>query len=65
MLQSVKPPLVVRPLTDEEHHHTPAQITKVVGCSVQTVRNDLHAFAQSGLACLTEQSSIPHTSSLY
>ena len=42
-------------------HHTPAQIAKAVGCSVQTVRNALHAFAQRGLACLPEQSSVPHT----
>jgi Winged helix-turn helix len=41
--------------------HTPAQIATHVGCSVQTVRNALHAFAQRGLACLTEQSSVPHT----
>lgn len=87
MLQAMKPPLFVRPLTDEERHHledglrskqaftlrrcqivlasaqrhTPAQIAKVVGCSVQTVRNALHAFAQHGLACLTAQSSAPHT----
>jgi DNA-binding CsgD family transcriptional regulator len=87
MLQSMKPPLFVRPLTDEERHHlagglhskyaftlrrcqillasaqrhTPAQIATQVGCSVQTVRNALHAFAQRGVACLTEQSSVPHT----
>jgi hypothetical protein len=41
--------------------HTPAQIAKYVGCSVQTVRNALHAFAQHGLACLTEQSCVPRT----
>jgi transposase len=83
----MKPPIFVRPLTDEERHHlegglrskhaftlrrcqivlasaqrhTPAQIATHVGCSVQTVRNALHAFAQRGLACLTEQSSVPHT----
>jgi hypothetical protein len=28
---------------------------------VQTVRNALHAFAQRGVACLTEQSCVPHT----
>jgi transposase len=87
MLQSMKPPIFVRPLTDEERHHlkeglrskhaftlrrcqillasaqhhTPAQIATHVGCSVQTVRNALHAFAQRGVACLTEQSSVPHT----
>lgn len=41
--------------------HTPAQIAQAVGCRVQTVRNALHAFAQRGLACLTEPSSVPHT----
>src|SRR5919204_3524642 len=87
MLKSMKPPLFVRPLTDEEHrhlagglrsknaftlrrcqivlasaqHHTPAQLAKSVGCSVQTVRNALHAFAQRGLTCLTEQSCVPRT----
>ena len=87
MLKSMKPPLFVRPLTDEERRHlesglrsrdaftlrrcqillasaqrnTPAQIAQHVGCSVQTVRNALHAFAQRGLACLTEQSCVPRT----
>ena len=87
MLKSMKPPLFVRPLTDEERHHLegglrskhaftlrrcqillasaqrhpPAQIATQVGWSVQTVRNALHAFAQRGLACLTELSSVPHT----
>jgi len=40
---------------------TPAQMAQAVGCSVQTVRNALHACAQRGLACLTEQSSVPQT----
>ncbi len=40
---------------------TPAQIATHVGCSVQTVRNALHACAQREVACLTEQSSVPHT----
>jgi transposase len=87
MLKSMKPPIFVRPLTDEECCHLegglrskkaftlrrcqillasaqqqpPAQIAKSVGCSVQTVRNALHAFAQCGLACLTEQSCVPRT----
>jgi transposase len=87
MLKPMKPPLFIRPLTDEERHdlerglrsknaftlrrcqillasaqqHTPAQIAQHVGCSVQTVRNALHAFAQRGLACLTEQSCVPRT----
>lgn len=41
--------------------HTLAQIAKHAGCSVQTVRNTLHAFAQRGLAGLTEQSCVPRT----
>jgi Winged helix-turn helix len=87
MLTPMKPPLFVRPLTDEERHHleggvraqkaftlrrcqillasaqqhTPGQIAKPVGCRVQTVRNTLQAFAQRGLACLTEQSCVPRT----
>ena len=85
MLKPMKPPLFVRPLTDEERHHlegglhskkaftvrrcqsllastrqhTPAQIAQPLGCSVQTVRNTLHAFAQRGLACLTAPSGGP------
>ena len=87
MLTSMTPPIVVRPLTDEERCHLegglrsknaftvrrcqiilasaqqqpPAQMATYVGCSVQTVRNALHAFAQCGLACLTEQSCVPRT----
>ena len=87
MLKSMKPPIFVRPLTDEERchlegslrsknaftlrrcqivlasaqQHPPAHIAKYVGCSVQTVRNALHAFVQRGLACLTEQSCVPRT----
>jgi hypothetical protein len=75
MHTSRKPPLLVRPLTDEERHHregglrsthaftvrrgqillasaqrhTPAQIAPHVGCSVQTVRHALPAFAQRGV----------------
>jgi Homeodomain-like domain len=81
----MKPPLFVRPLTDEERHHleaglrsknactlrrgqillasaqqhTPAQIATHVAWSVHTVRNALHACAQAGLVCLTEQSCVP------
>lgn len=87
MLQPMKPPLFVRPLTEEERCHleggwrsrqaftlrrcqivlasapgqTPAQIATHVGCSIQTVRNALHAFAQRGLACLSAQSCVPRT----
>ena len=79
MLTSMKPPLFVRPLTEEERHHlegglrsqhaftlrrcpivlasaqrhTPAQIATHVGCSVQTVRNTLQAFAQHGLRSIS------------
>ena len=42
-------------------HHTPAQIAPHLGCSVQTVRNALHAFTPCGLACLTAQSCVPRT----
>ena len=87
MLQPMKPPLFVRPLTEEERCHlegglrskqaftlrrchivlasaqrqTPAQIATHVGCSVQSVRNALHAFAPRGVACLTAQSCVPRT----
>src|SRR5437763_13018871 len=39
----------------------PSQIARNLGCATQTVRNALHAFEQSGLACLTAQSSRPKT----
>ena len=39
----------------------PAQIATYVGCRAQTVRNALHAFAQHGVACLTEPSCVPQT----
>lgn len=42
-------------------HHPPARIAQHLGCSVQTVRNAIHAFAQGGLACLTAQSCVPRT----
>jgi transposase len=32
-----------------------------VGCSVQSIRNAIHAFEQQGLACLSAQSSRPKT----
>jgi transposase len=39
----------------------PSEIAHNLGCSTQTVRKTLHAFEQSGLACLKQQSSRPKT----
>ena len=39
----------------------PKQIATAVGCSVQTVRNTIHAFEQQGVACLAAESSRPKT----
>jgi transposase len=39
----------------------PSEIAHNLGCSTQTVRNTLHAFEQSGLTCLKQQSSRPKT----
>jgi transposase len=39
----------------------PSQIAHNLGCAVQTVRNALHAFERSGLACLKKESSRPKT----
>src|SRR5260370_40576659 len=39
----------------------PAEIARNLGCATQTVRNALHAFEQSGLACLKPQPSRPKT----
>ena len=39
----------------------PAQIAEQLGCAPQTVRNALHAFQNSGIACLVPQSSRPKT----
>ena len=36
-------------------------ISQQVGCSVQTVRNVIHAFNQDGLTCLHQQSNRPKT----
>jgi len=38
---------------------TPQQIERQLGCSDQTVRNALQAFAREGLGCLEEKSSRP------
>lgn len=37
------------------------QIARQLGCDDQTVRNAIHAFHHSGLACLSKGSSRPHT----
>jgi transposase len=36
-------------------------IARNLGCNDQTVRNAIAAFNESGLACLTKGSSVPHT----
>jgi transposase len=38
---------------------SPKPIAQQVGCSVQTVRNAIHAFEREGLACLQKQSNRP------
>jgi transposase len=81
----MKPPLYVRPLTNEERRQlevdrrttdacrirraqivlasarglSPPPIAQLVGCCVQTVRNVIHAFHTTGLACLAKQSTRP------
>lgn len=39
----------------------PPKIAKNLGCNPQTVRNAIHDFNSSGLDCLNEGSSCPHT----
>lgn len=39
--------------------HTPRQIARHLGCTDQTVRNTIRAFAAAGLACLQAKSSRP------
>lgn len=39
----------------------PSEIARNLGCATQTVRNSLHAFEQSGLACLKQESPRPKT----
>src|SRR5438874_11452449 len=39
----------------------PSEIARNLGCVTQTVRNAIHAFEQSGLACLKQESSRPKT----
>jgi transposase len=81
----MKPPLYVRPLTDEERTQLEAErrgsdacrvrraqivlasarglsakpIAQLVGCAVQTVRNVIHAFNTSGVACVPKHSTRP------
>ena len=81
----MKPPLYVRPLTDEERRQleadrrttnacrmrraqivlasarglSPQPIAQLVGCCVQTVRNVIHAFHTTGLACVSKHSTRP------
>ena len=83
----MKPPLFIRPLTDDERRQleadrrtvdacrvrrahivlasaqklSPKPIAQLVGCSVQTVRNVIHAFNTRGMAGLEKQSTRPKT----
>jgi transposase len=43
------------------HGQRPAEIARTLGCSVQAVRNVIHAFHAEGLACLTPKSRRPKT----
>src|SRR5215510_8952475 len=38
---------------------SPQPIAQLVGCCVQTVRNVIHAFNTTGLACVSRQSTRP------
>lgn len=84
---AMKPPIFIRPLTDEERLQleadrrtadafrvrraqivlasarrlSPKPIAQLVGCSVQTVRNVIHAFNTQGVAGLARQSNRPKT----
>jgi transposase len=83
----MKPPLLIRPLTEDEHRQleanrrtadafrvrppqivlasarrlSPKPIAQLVGCSVQTVRNVIHAFNPQGVEGLGKQSNRPKT----
>lgn len=83
----MKPPLFLRPLTDDERMQleadrrladafrvrraqiilasarrlSPKPIAQLVGCSVQTVRNVIHAFNTKGMEGLGKQSNRPKT----
>ena len=84
---AMKPPLFIRPWTDEERMQleadrrtadafrvrraqivlasarrlSPKPIAQLVGCSVQTVRNVLHAFNTQGMEGVGQQSHRPQT----
>jgi len=84
---TMKPPIFIRPWTDEERRPleadrrpadacrvrrahivlasaqqlAPKPIAHLVGCSVQTVRNILHALNTWGMAGLAKQSTRPKT----
>src|SRR2546429_8846 len=47
-------------LASARGEHAPT-IAQALGCSEQTVRNAIHAFAGEGVAALVEGSSRPHT----
>ena len=83
----MKPPLFIRPLTDDERRQleadrrtadafrvrrahivlasarrlSPQPIAQLVGCTVQTVRNVLHALNTRGVEGLEQQSTRPKT----
>ena len=83
----MKPPIFIRPLTDDERRQleadrrtadasrvrraqivlasaqklSPKPIAQLVGCSVQTIRNVIHAFNTRGMAGLEKQSTRPKT----
>ena len=48
-------------LLASDRGHRPSQIATALGCSSQTVRDALHAFAADGLSCLHPKSKRPHT----
>ena len=48
-------------LLASDQGHRPSGIAGVLGCSSQSVRNALHAFADDGLACLRQRSTRPKT----
>ena len=84
---AMKPPIFVRPLTDDERLQleadrrtadafrvrraqivlasarglSPKPIAQLVGCSVQTVRNVIHAVNTKGIEGLAKQSNCPKT----
>ena|SRR5215470_1009787 len=85
--EAMKPPLFIRPLTDDERRQlevdrrtadafrvrraqivlasarrlSPKPIAQMLGCTVQTVRNVIHAFNTRGVEGLEKQSTRPKT----